>query len=294
MAYSTMAPQSSHEKLLTIGMATYDDYNGVYFTVQALRLYHAEVMRDVEILVVDNNPGGPAGSALVSLASQVGFRYVPYDAVQGTAAPRNEVFRQATTPWVMCVDCHVLFVPGAIRRFLDYAVANPNSNDLLQGPLLDDSMGLLFPYFRPVWEKWMFGAWGTDDRCLNLDGEPFDIPMQGLGVFACRRDVWPGFNLDFRGFGGEEGYLHYKVRRAGNRTLCLPFLRWLHRFHSPGATNISYPMVLADRLRNYLLGCAELGFDPVHIEGHFRSALGDEQYEAMRSGIETGRTDATP
>ena len=52
-------PSPGHrEKTLTIGMATYDDYDGVYFTVQALRLYHREVARDVAILVLDNNPGG--------------------------------------------------------------------------------------------------------------------------------------------------------------------------------------------------------------------------------------------
>jgi hypothetical protein len=31
--------------------------------------------------------------------------------------------------------------------------------------------------------------------------------MQGLGVFACRRDAWPGLNPRLSGFGGEEGYL---------------------------------------------------------------------------------------
>ena len=37
---------------LTIGMATYNDFNGVYFTLQALRLY--QDLRDTELLVVDN------------------------------------------------------------------------------------------------------------------------------------------------------------------------------------------------------------------------------------------------
>ena len=58
-------------------MAVYDDFNGVYFIVQALRLYHPEVMRDVEITVVDNNPGGPAGADLIALAGQTGIRYIP-------------------------------------------------------------------------------------------------------------------------------------------------------------------------------------------------------------------------
>ncbi len=37
---------------LTIGMATYKDFDGVYFTLQALRLY--QDVRDTEFLVIDN------------------------------------------------------------------------------------------------------------------------------------------------------------------------------------------------------------------------------------------------
>ena len=280
-------------RLLTIGMPTFDDYDGVYFTVQALRLYHPEVMRDVEILVVDNNPGGPAGPALIAMAERCGLRYVPYDEVQGTAPAKNQVFRQASTPWVMCVDCHVLFAPGAIRRFLDWVDANPDSNDLLQGPLMDDSLqpGILSTHFRPTWDGFMFGQWDIDDRGKNLGGEPFEIPMQGLGVFACRKEAWLGFNPAFRGFGGEEGYIHYKYELAGYRTLCLPFLRWMHRFDRPVPP--AYANTLEGRLRNYLLGCAEIGQDPSGIEAHFRAGLGDEEYEAMRGAIDMGANDAT-
>ena len=31
---------------LAIGLATYDDYDGIYFTIQAIRMYHLEVLRD--------------------------------------------------------------------------------------------------------------------------------------------------------------------------------------------------------------------------------------------------------
>ena len=37
------SPKHEHPDL-TIGMATYDDFDGVYFTIQSLRLHHAEVM----------------------------------------------------------------------------------------------------------------------------------------------------------------------------------------------------------------------------------------------------------
>ena len=46
-------------------MATYDDFDGVYFTIQALRMYH-EICQsnDVEFLVLDNNPDGKHAQTL--------------------------------------------------------------------------------------------------------------------------------------------------------------------------------------------------------------------------------------
>ena len=37
-------------KKLTIGMATYDDYDGVYFSIQAIRMYHPEILKDIEFI----------------------------------------------------------------------------------------------------------------------------------------------------------------------------------------------------------------------------------------------------
>ena len=51
------------DKILTIGMAVYDDYDGVYFTVQALRLYHEICRSDrVEFIIIDNNPDSANGT----------------------------------------------------------------------------------------------------------------------------------------------------------------------------------------------------------------------------------------
>jgi hypothetical protein len=66
---------------LTIGMATYDDFDGVYFTVQALRLYHD--LRDTELVVVDNF-GCPHTRDLIR--DWAGGTYVLATDVVGTAA----------------------------------------------------------------------------------------------------------------------------------------------------------------------------------------------------------------
>jgi hypothetical protein len=259
-------------KPLCIGMATYDDYDGVYFTVQAIRFFHREITDEAEILVVDNHPEGPAAADLKALEKWVpGYRYLACGQSQGTAI-RDVIFRQASADFVLCVDCHVMFEPGSLRRLLDYFYAHPDTRDLLQGPLVYDDLRTCSTHFNPVWQSGMYGVWSSDDRAADPEAPPFDIPMQGLGAFACRKSAWVGFNPRLKGFGGEEGYVHEKFRRAGGRTLCLPFLRWLHRFGRP--RGVPYQNTWQDRIRNYLIVADELGSDPTPALKHFRAHLG--------------------
>ncbi len=258
---------------LTIGMATYDDYDGVYFSIQALRLYHPEILDETELLVIDNHPDGLSAAALKQLDEKIpNYRYVPYTSETGTASPRNMVFEEATGEFVLCMDSHIMFEAGGLKHLLSYLEANPRTNDLLQGPLVYDDLKSFATHFHPAWRKGMFGYWQKDDRGADPDAPPFEIPMQGLGVFACRRAAWPGFNPRFRGFGGEEGYIHEKFRRAGGRVLCLPFLRWVHRFDRPLGT--PYRNKWEDRIRNYMIGFQEVGLSTTELEAHFRELLG--------------------
>ncbi len=264
---------------LTIGMATYDDYDGVYFTVQAIRLYHPEIADETEIIVVDNHPDGPCAAELKALEKWVtGYRYVPFNRRQGTSV-RDVVFHEAAADFVLCVDCHVMFVPGALRKLLDYFHGNPGTPDLLQGPLLYDDLRSLSTHMDRTWSAGMYGVWANDPRAADPVAPPFEIGMQGLGAFACRKSAWPGLNPRLRGFGGEEGYLQEKFRRAGGRTLCLPFLRWVHRFGRP--MGVPYQNTWEDRIRNYLIIAAELGHDPSPALEHFRAHLGREPAERI-------------
>ena len=263
------------ERFLTIGMATFDDYDGVYFSVQAIRLYHPEVTAHTEILVIDNHPEGSCATPLKQLESHVeGYRYVPYGSHRGTAI-RDLLFREANSRYVLSMDSHVQFAPGALARLLELLKERPASNDLWQGPLLADDHKGFSSHFSPVWSDGMYGQWAADERAADVNAAPFEIGMQGLGVFVCRKNAWPGFNPRFSGFGGEEGYLHEKIRRRGGRVVCLPFLRWTHRFNRP--LGAPYRPVWRERIRNYLLGHAELGLDLRPVEEHFESVLGVAQ-----------------
>ena len=276
-------------------MATYDDYDGVYFTVQALRMFHPEILADSEFIVIDNHPNGPCADPLKRLEGSIpNYRYVPHGGRSSTAI-KGLVFEEANSEIVLCIDCHVFIVSGAVKKLIDYFDAHPATMDLLQGPLVLDNLEAISTHFEPKWRGGMYGYWATDDRGRDQDAEPFEIPMQGLGLFACRRQAWPGFNSRFQGFGGEEGYLHEKFRRAGARTLCLPFLRWMHRFNRP--MGVPYVNTWNDRVRNYLIGFGELGWDVAPLEQHFAEILGVAQAKAMidtiKAEIAEGTTEGT-
>ncbi len=275
----TKARPTATAAKLTIGMATYDDYDGIYFTLQAIRLYHPEILSEVEFVVVDNNPDGACGPALRDLGNWIdNYRYIPKGEISGTAI-RDWVFREAACEFVLCIDCHVLVVSGALKRLIDYFQAAPDTIDLLQGPMVYDDLKGYATHFKPEWRDGMYGTWDTDPAGANPDQPSFEIPMQGLGLFACRRSAWPGFNPAFRGFGGEEGYIHEKIRRRGGKALCLPFLRWVHRFNRPlGPT---YDNRWEDRVRNYLIGFRELGWDTGQVAEHFRTFLGEKVWSTV-------------
>jgi len=227
--------KSDKKPFLTIGMATIDDFDGVYFTITSLMIHHADVMDDCEIVVVDNNPESKQGKLIKDwIRGRVpNGRYFAFDAPPGTAQARNEVFRRASGAAVLCLDCHVLLVPGAIQKLIDYYRETPHCRDLLSGPLLLDSGKLAATHQRPQWSEGAWGVWSIDERGKVPDGEPFEIWQQGMGLFSCRKDAWVGFHPEFRGFGGCESYIMEKFRQRGGRVLCCPWLRWTHRFQRP-------------------------------------------------------------
>lgn len=269
---------------LTIGMATYEDFDGVIFSIQSLRM--ANDCSNVEFIVVDNAPMSAHGQQLqITLPGlsrsgegckrekcpNMGLRIVTMSENGGTTQPRNRVFTEANGEIVLCMDSHVLFFPGMIEKLIAWYDAHPDFNGLVQGPLTYDDLNGTSSTFNNVWSSQMWGQWGSDPRENDEQGEAFEIFAQGLGVFSCRKDAWLGFNPNFRGFGGEECYIHEKYRQAGQKTLCLPFLRWWHRFPRPGG--VKYPTPLWDKVRNYVLGASELGLPLEPIHQHFVTDL---------------------
>ena len=325
---------------ITIGMAHAEDYDGVYFTVQALKLYCTVPF---ELIVVDNTPHSEHGKAVRTLIEQWSgkwpAKYIPMPEAVGTSQTRNRVFEEASCEYVACMDCHVLMQPGAIEALVDHFDLYPQTENLLTGPLLFDSLDNMATHFDMVWRREMWGIWGQAWTCkhcgeifsIQADGNqdctyhamdsehtkitrcekcnnvfprvrwsghyqqmqqygyglagngsrPFEVPAQGLGFFASRRSSWLGFNKEFRGFGGEEGYIHEKYRQAGRTTLCLPQVKWNHRFGRPDG--VKYPLNRLAKVRNYLIGFAELGLpiEQIHHEFVVQGSVPQATFDEM-------------
>lgn len=258
-------------KKLTIGSAVYDDFDGIYFSYQSLRLNNQDIWDDLDFLIIDNNPDSAQGKATKAFSQKSGhIRYIPYTDKKSTAI-RNKIFEHAEGEFCMSIDCHVLFEAGTIKKLINYFNENPETQDLYHGPMLYDVINGHDPttHMEPVWRDHMFGIWGYDERGNNPNNPPFEIPMHGLGIFACKTNAWLGFSDSFSGFGGEEGYIHKKFQQQGRKIWCLPFLRWLHRFDRPNG--VKYPLRLEDRIKNYFIGHSELGLPYDDIIDHFQS-----------------------
>jgi len=190
---------------LTIGMATYDDFKGVKWTVQNLRINHADTLRDCELLIVDNNPGSKEGEAtriftdkLTDDSVSAGVRYVAHPFPVGTTAPREAVFREAHGDAVMCIDPHVMPSAGTIRRLLDHYDQHPEAVDLFCGPLLTDRLVECETHFTDVWRAQMWGGWARAWLC------------------SCHSTDSPGKPLIFETAGDLKGQVYYRAVAAGS------------------------------------------------------------------------------
>jgi len=248
---------------LTLGVPAHSNEVEVWFTLQALRLYHD--LTDTELLVVDN--GGT--DAMKKAVKDCRARYERYTDVVGAGPSKNRVFEVAEGEFVVCMDSHVLLFPGsvvALRKWLD---GNwEEARNLIHGPMSYSGLEGFTYYFKDEWKGNQWGRWGSTVTEAQLPTEPVEVDMMASGLLGCRKDSWLGFHKDCRGFGGIEGVIQRKYQAAGRKALCLPFLKWVHCFLDRPR---HWPLLQSDKVRNYELGLSELGMEEeiVRMREHF-------------------------
>jgi hypothetical protein len=258
--------------MFTVGMCTYDDYDGVYFTVQSLQLYHPLV---TEIIIVDNNPLSKHSELCKQLAeTSHKIKYYTYDKKTSTTV-KGEIFKYASNDIVVVCDCHILFPLKSFEALKDFYDNYHKPFDLVQGPLLLDDLKNENNCLKPGWGSHFYGIWDNIKISKSYD----EIQAQGMGVFSCKKNEWLGFNELFKGFGGEEYYIHDKYRKKGGRCICVKNFKWLHRFGRP--YGIPFKNTYEDRFNNYVAGKIELGEKYDEIIDVFEKVISKERMQEI-------------
>jgi predicted O-methyltransferase YrrM/glycosyltransferase involved in cell wall biosynthesis len=285
---------------------TFDDFDALAPSVIGNLELHGPFVR--EVVVVDNRPDSRQGKTTAKWCAAKGLRYVPLRDAVGTAAAKNAAIRAASPGFVVCLDSHVILCAGALNALAAFYEADLDRvNDLVHGPLVYDDGGMVSHFQTewderglndpqdkeavvekgrgvrpgdPLWAGGMLGRWAVDERVKGA--EPFEIPSMGMGCFATHTDTWQGYNPAFRGFGGEETYIHNLYHRSECKTWCVPGFRWWHKFAR--GTPAKYVAKVIDQFRNYRLGWQELGLPMSHLDAYFKGRLTQAEYQSVITG----------
>lgn len=261
---------------LSIGIIHTQGRRDLAATIEALR--RSDALDDVELVVL-----GVRDTRKIRkwVKRQPGVRYIP-SSHDHTPGALDQLFAEATGEVVLVLEGSVRLHRGALTCLRTYFDTHPATRDMLHGPLVDGKR-VISTHSRPHWRGISWGEPARDRRGLDIDGEPFVIPMQEAGVFGCLRAAWPGLPPGWRGYGAEAGYLQERFRRAGGQVICVPGLRW-ERKTPPGAIAPRSPEALA-LLRNHYAGAVDTGLDTAYIAQRFRDYLAPGEAHHLRTTI---------
>lgn len=229
---------------LTIALATYSDLDGAIFSIQHARFLPDFLPAD-RFVVVNNNPHGPETPVLRDFCNKADVIYVE-NPINSTSLSRELAIQSAPTDVVVIIDSHVLIAPGSLYVIRQYLSNPENERNLLHGLSLSDNLAPGGWSWLPFWRAEMLGIWSPHPE----PDQPTEIWGAGLGLFVINKNFWPHFHPLHRGFGGEEGYIHEKIRRNGGKVIFHPSIRFWHRYYRVA---VPYPLSKQDKIRNYLL-----------------------------------------
>ena len=160
---------------VTVAMATFDDFHGIFFSTQALRMY--QDMEGVNLIVLDNNPKSPDGKETASFVNSIkqgcDIEYHTFEENTGTTQTREKLFELAKGDVVMVMDCHVMLQANALYNLKDFyrKAESDMRKNLFTGPLWMDHLGHTCTHFECDWRSEMWGTWATAWR--DKDGNLF-------------------------------------------------------------------------------------------------------------------------
>ena len=119
-------------------MATFDDFDGIFFSVQSLRIYQ-DLPENTKFLILDNNPDSDHGRQIKHFAKDVPNMRVVDVTDRQSSFVKYDAFSLATGDVILGLDCHVLLQPGFIASMMEYWSRNPDSKNNRRRSVYQDS-----------------------------------------------------------------------------------------------------------------------------------------------------------
>ncbi|MEM7544791.1 MAG: glycosyltransferase family 2 protein [Pseudomonadota bacterium] len=141
-------------------------YNDEVYLEEAIRSAVAQPISDLEVIVVNDNPGERSTAFLDALADRYAIRVEPHATNRGLAAARNTGIEAATKDFVTFIDADDTFVAGALATNLAFAAEC--GSDITHTPTLSMFVGRLHP--GPLRRDWLL--FGREIRNTTIEECP--------------------------------------------------------------------------------------------------------------------------
>lgn len=211
-----------------------------------------------EIIIVDNCSKDPDSWRFLAERGMYFHRNIRilHDPLAGNVTARNKGAKIANGEVIAFCDAHMAFKVGSFKAMYDAVI---EGGGIVHAPV--QWMGGYEPsepsyqYTIKLGEK----LWGTWNRNIVSDKEPFYIPVCGHCILLVRRKEFldfGGYNNYFRCYGGGEVYLDMKWYMLGSHVRSVPTALAYHLSAGRG-----YSFKQDDLIHNMMLLALSLGAD---------------------------------
>lgn len=249
-----------NRKVVSIIISARDEFPQIVMTIHNIIQDLETFLKpdEWEIIIVDNCSKDPDSWRFVAERGLFFHRNVRilHDPIAGNVTARNKGAKIAEGEYIFFVDAHMSFKVGSFKAMIE---AIKTTGGMVHPPV--QWMGGYEPsepsyqYTIKLGEK----IWGTWNRNIVSETEPFYIPICGHCCLGMRRDqflAFGGYNNYFRCYGGGEVYLDMKWWMMGSTVVSVPTALAYHLSAGRG-----YSFKQDDLIHNMMLLGLSLGAD---------------------------------
>lgn len=207
---------------LTLAILTYDRPAGLEATLRSCLAQRNRLGLNIEIVVVDNHPGGAGGPVVEAMATKSPWpiRYIQ-DLTRNMAALRNRGFSEARGRWLAVIDDDETAANDWTDALVDALLAT--DADIAVGPRFAVFEAGAPPPYDPEGRQFVRDLHLPDLAEIDLT-TPSGRPRYGLGtgnsifnMARCFPEGGAAMRESFGDAGGEDAELFVRLHRQGRR-----------------------------------------------------------------------------